>query len=66
MEDEAAELSGELLLPAAAARRAAICRLSDEQVADEFDVSVEFAKWRLNVTGARLIAERAARKRGGR
>ncbi|MGH3716503.1 MAG: ImmA/IrrE family metallo-endopeptidase [Micromonosporaceae bacterium] len=63
MEQEAAELSGELLLPAAAARRAAVRKISDEEVADLYDVSVEFARWRLNATGARLIAQRAAQKR---
>ena len=62
VEKEATELSGELLLPQAAARRAAVRNLTDEQVADDFDVSVEFARWRMGVTGARLIAERAARK----
>lgn len=63
MEEEAAELSGELLLPADAARRAAALGRSDEEVADFFDVSPEFARWRLNVTGARLIACRAAKRR---
>jgi len=65
METQAAELSGELLLPAAAARRAAVYGLSDDQVAERFDVSAEFARWRLNVTGARRIASRTARKKGG-
>lgn len=63
MEDQAAELSGELLLPAAGARRAAAYGRSDDQVADQFDVSTEFARWRMNVTGARRIASRAACKR---
>ena len=63
MEEEAAELSGELLLPLAAVRRAAAAKKSDDEVADIFDVSTEFARWRMNVTGARLIAQRAARKR---
>jgi Zn-dependent peptidase ImmA (M78 family) len=63
VEAEATELSGELLLPAAAARRAAIRRLSDQDVADLFDISVDFARWRMNVSGARLIAQRSAQKR---
>jgi len=63
MEDQAAELSGELLLPAVGARRAAAYGRSDDQVADQFDVSTEFARWRMNVTGARKIASRAARTR---
>jgi hypothetical protein len=60
MEGQAAELSGELLVPGAAARRAAAHGRSDDQVADQFDVSTEFARWRMNVTGARRIATRAA------
>ena len=63
MESQAAELSGELLLPCAAARRAAVYGRTDDQVADQFDVSTEFARWRMNVTGARKIASRAARTR---
>jgi hypothetical protein len=63
MEDEAAELSAELLLPQTAAQRAAVAGKSDEEVADIFDVSIELARWRMNATGARLIAQRAARKR---
>jgi IrrE N-terminal-like domain len=63
MEGQAAELSGELLVPGAGARRAAAYGRSDDQVADQFDVSTEFARWRMNVTGARRIASRAARKR---
>lgn len=63
MEEEAAELAAELLLPAAAARRAAVARKTDEEVADFFDVSTELARWRMNVTGARLIAQRAASKK---
>ena len=64
LEAEAAELAAELLLPAAAARRAAVAGKTDEQVADTFDVSTELARWRMNVSGARLIAQRAANKRG--
>ena len=63
MEAQAAELSGELLLPGASARRAAAYGQSDDQVAEQFDVSTEFARWRMNGTGARRIADRAARKR---
>jgi Zn-dependent peptidase ImmA (M78 family) len=64
VEAEAVELSGELLLPSSAAKRAAINGWSDQDVADRFDISVEFARWRMGVSGARLIAARAARKRG--
>jgi hypothetical protein len=62
-EEEATELAGELLLPAPAARRAAARRRSDAQVAAEFGVSLAFARWRMNVTGARIIAGRAAERR---
>ncbi|MYV52516.1 ImmA/IrrE family metallo-endopeptidase [Streptomyces sp. SID3212] len=58
-EDEAAELSGELLLPTEAARRMAYRNVSDEAVAAKFRVSIEFARWRMNSTGARLFAQRA-------
>jgi Zn-dependent peptidase ImmA (M78 family) len=63
-EQEAAELSGELLLPFEACKRLAFFNTSDEEAADKFGVSVEFARWRLNSTGARKIADRARKKRG--
>ena len=56
LEDEADSLSGELLIPAEAARRAARIGASDEQVAEHFRVSVPFARWRMNVSGARRVA----------
>ncbi len=63
LETEAAELSGELLLPTDAAVRLALDGVSDEIAAERFGVSVPFARWRLNVTGARKIAGRAHAKR---
>ena len=63
LEDEATELSGELLLPTDAARRLALDGASDETAAHRFGVSVDFARWRLNATGARKIAARAHAKR---
>lgn len=63
-EDEASELSGELLLPTDAARRMAFNDVSDEAVAARFGISVPFARWRMNATGARKIARRARAKRG--
>ncbi|MET8524707.1 ImmA/IrrE family metallo-endopeptidase [Micromonospora sp. NPDC005172] len=57
-EQEAAELSGELLLPFEAAKLLARRRASDEEAAKRFAVSVDFARWRLNSTGARIIASR--------
>jgi hypothetical protein len=40
-------------------------REDDEQVADQFDVSVELARWCMNTTGARVIAQRSAKRRNG-
>ncbi|HXC78576.1 MAG TPA: ImmA/IrrE family metallo-endopeptidase [Candidatus Acidoferrum sp.] len=57
-EDEAAELSGELLLPFEAAKRMARSKATDEAVADQFEVSTPLARWRLYSTGARKIAAR--------
>lgn len=62
-EAEAAELSGELLLPYEAAKFLAIRSVSDEEAAKRFDVSVEIAAWRLNSTGARKMAERWVKKK---
>lgn len=62
-EAEAAELSGELLIPFEAAKRLAFYRVSDEEAAERFGVSVELARWRMNATGARKIAQRARAKR---
>jgi uncharacterized protein DUF955 len=58
IEEEATELSGELLVPTDAARSAALKGWSDRLVADHFRVSVPMARWRMNVTGARKIARR--------
>ena len=63
-EGEAAELSGELLLPSDAARVLAFNQVGDEEVARRFGISVAFARWRMNATGARKIAARARAKRG--
>jgi Zn-dependent peptidase ImmA (M78 family) len=56
MEEEADSLSGELLIPGDAARRAARVGARDNQVAEHFGVSVPFARWRMNVSGARRVA----------
>ncbi|NNM45225.1 ImmA/IrrE family metallo-endopeptidase [Knoellia sp. DB2414S] len=58
-EDEAAEISGELLIPFEAAKRLARQKATDTEVALRFGVSLELARWRMNATGARLIARRA-------
>jgi Zn-dependent peptidase ImmA (M78 family) len=59
VEAEAAELSGELLVPSDAALWAARLDWSNEQVASHFQVSVKMAAWRMNGTGARLRVKRA-------
>jgi len=62
VEAEAAELSGELLIPWEAAKRAALRGLSDQQVATCFNVSEPMARWRMNASGARKIATRAGKR----
>lgn len=62
-EEEAAELSGELLVPADTAQRLVYRDAPDAEVADVLGVSVEMARWRMGATGARKIAHRAAAKR---
>lgn len=62
-EDEATELAAELLLPTDAARALGARQATDAEVADIYGVSVPLARWRMNATGARLIAQRAAMKR---
>lgn len=57
-EAEASELAGELLLPFAAAEALARRRASDDEAGSQFGVSTAFARWRLDSTGARVIARR--------
>jgi hypothetical protein len=59
---EAAELGAELLLPQAAAYAAARAGRSDDEVANLFDVSLRVASWRMDGTGARIVAQRVAEK----
>ncbi|MFI1419330.1 ImmA/IrrE family metallo-endopeptidase [Streptomyces sp. NPDC020731] len=61
-ENEAVHLSGELLIPKTAAIKAALKNRSDAEVAQHFDVSIEFARMRMNASGARRIAERSRAK----
>jgi Zn-dependent peptidase ImmA (M78 family) len=65
-EEEAAELSGELLIPSEAAKALAFKNASNEEVAELFGVSIEMARWRLDHTGARKIAAYARAKRSKR
>lgn len=64
-EEEADWLGGELLIPYAAAERAARLDWDDEQVADAYDVSVPLARMRMNYSGARRVVanKRAYRTR---
>jgi hypothetical protein len=62
VEEEATELSGELLIPTDSAKQAAFNGWPDEQVAAFFQVSEPMARWRMNATGARLIASRGKKK----
>lgn len=64
-ERDAAELAGELLVPVSAARWLAYQDATDPDVADRFDVSIEMARWRMNGTGARVVAARTAARRRG-
>lgn len=57
-EDEATWLAGELLVPYVAAEQAARVNMTDEEVAEEFDVSVQLAAMRMNYSGARKVVER--------
>lgn len=59
-EKQATFISGELLIPENAARKAAYAHLDDTQVAQRFGVSVQFARMRMS--GARVIAARATKK----
>lgn len=60
-EEEATELSGELLVPFDAAVAMARRGFDDVVVASEMGVSVELARWRMNASGARKIASRRRR-----
>ena len=57
-EDEATWLAGELLIPYDAAERAARSDMTDEEVAEVFDVSTRLAAMRMNYSGARKIIAR--------
>lgn len=58
-EAQATELSGELLVPFSAALAMAHRGHDDATVGMTMGVSVEFARWRMNVSGARKIASRS-------
>lgn len=58
-EAEADWLAGCLLVPKGAAIGCATAGMSDRAVAGRYGTSVALARWRMNVTAARLIARRA-------
>jgi ATP-dependent helicase YprA (DUF1998 family) len=61
-EKEAKFLSGELLIPQKAARRAAFAGKTNEEVADHFGVTPIFAQ--MQMPGARIYAQNALRRQG--
>lgn len=61
-EEQAAFVAGELLVPDAAARRAAYSKWTNSQVAAAFGVSEQFAQ--MQMKGPRVIAHRASKKFG--
>ena len=63
LEAEATELAGQLLIPTTAAVRLAHRGATNQDVAELYDVSLEMARWRLDSTGARKIAQRTAARR---
>jgi hypothetical protein len=61
-EKQATFISGELLIPDSAARKAAYANWDNARVATTYNVSPKFAQMRM--AGARVIANRAAKKYG--
>lgn len=59
-EKQATFVAGELLIPEAAAKKAAYANWNNAQVAYVFGVSEQFAQ--MQMKGPRVIAQRAARK----
>lgn len=57
-EDEANWLAGELLIPSSTARSLGARGVSEQEVAQRFDVSIQMARWRLNVSGGAQIRRR--------
>jgi hypothetical protein len=54
---------GELLVPSTAVIGMVVRGVDDDRIADHFRVSVQMARWRANVSGARQIAARARNRR---
>ena len=66
IEEEATILAGVLLLPQEACIAMALQWASDTEVALAFGTSPDMARWRMNASGARLIARRSQAKRARR
>lgn len=64
-EQEADRLGAELLIPYEAALRLARRNASDYVVAETMGVSVAYAKYRMNSSGARTVADRTRKKYAG-
>ena len=64
-EREAAELAGALLVPADVARAHAIKGGDVDTLAKQYEVSLQMARWRMQVSGGPRIAERARKKSAG-
>lgn len=63
-EAEAAELAGALLVPAERARVLAMRGVDPALVATQYAVSLDMARWRLDVSGGAVIARRRRAKVG--
>ncbi|WP_330271630.1 ImmA/IrrE family metallo-endopeptidase [Lentzea sp. NBC_00516] len=57
-EEEANWFAGELLLPQGAARAAVFRGDTYESVSAQFDISIQMARWRMNISGAVQIMKR--------
>lgn len=62
-ENDAAELSGALLIPVKSARQHAMRGVDPGWVAARYRVSLEMAVWRMRVSGGAIIAQRARKRR---
>jgi hypothetical protein len=65
-EAEADWLAGEVLIPYEGALRLARADATDQQAATIFDVSLAVARWRMNGSGARVVAKRIRLKSSSR
>ena len=61
LEEGANFLAGELLLPTDVARGLCVRWIHEQQVGVMHGISVEMARWRMNVSGGRQIMKRSTR-----